>query len=317
MTVKFGTYGGRLGWWLRVHFSKYTSWAYLESEYQLRKRLYKKYINAFDKYQESKREMWLPCLISIETINRCNSTCDFCPVNVNVETRPFQKMDEALFHKIIRELAEEGYDGYLNLYINNEPFMDMRIIEWYKFAKTNLPKAKMLLYTNGLLLTEERFEKIIPYIDKMVINNYSEKLSLHNNIKAILDLCNSKEKYKCKDISIQIRYIHEILTNRAGNAPNKNKGRRIHKICILPYTDLSIYPDGTVGICCNDALEKTNLGNVTNRSLREIWESDIYKKLRKQLSSDRSTVKFCACCDFIDAGIRNSFMKERLRINRK
>ena len=221
-------------------------------------------------------------------------------------------MDEELFRKIIEELSRLNYDGYLNLYVNNEPFMDSRIEDWYRYAKEHLPNAKMLLYTNGTFITKERFEKIIPYIDKMIINNYSETLSLHKNIKELYTLVKAKSEYWDKDITIQIRYIKEILTNRAGSAPNKSHKKRNSKICIMPFTDFTIFPDGTVGLCCNDALEKTNYGNLKDKTLIEIWTSAQYKNLRKIIGSNRDEYVFCQGCDFVDAGIRNSFMKARL-----
>lgn len=310
--VKCVTYGGRIGWFLRKHFSRYTSRAYLECQYLLRKRLFKDYISFFEG-KASTGTVILPCLISIETINRCNSSCSFCPANKNDDKRPFAKMDEQLYRKIISELAELHYDGYLNLYVNNEPFMDVRIEDWYRYAKEKLPDAKMLLYTNGTLLTTERFEKIAPYIDKMIINNYSEYLKLHRNIQELYEFIQKSPHYREKDITVQIRYIKEILTNRAGEAPNKKQKKASGKICIMPFTDFTVYPDGTVGLCCSDALEKTNYGNVRDSSLYDIWRSTVYTELRKTIGRNRDAYGFCKGCDFVDAGIRNQFMTGRLR----
>ena len=226
--IKCVTYAGRAGWFLRKHFSKYTSQVYLEVQYTLRKRLFQKYVRAFTAQQNS-GDAWMPCLISIETINRCNSTCSFCPANRKEDRRPFAKMEEGLFHKIIHELEEAAYDGYLNLYVNNEPFMDTRIEEWYRYAKEHLPKAKMLLYTNGTLMTSDRFRKIIPYIDKMIINNYTENYKIHDNIQKIIELVKAKKKYWNKDITVQIRFIQEILTNRAGGLRTIRKQKKAEK----------------------------------------------------------------------------------------
>lgn len=312
MPVKCVTYGGRAGWFLRKHFSKYTSELYLGVQYYLRKHLFSQYIDTFNR-NVHKEGKYLPCLISVETINRCNSTCSFCPANCKADTRPFQKMEESLFHKIIKELSELNYSGYLNLYVNNEPLMDKRIEAWYGYAREHLPNAKMLLYTNGLLLTKERFNKLIPNIDKMIINNYSEKLELHKNVKELFGYIKSEPGLSQKDITIQIRYIKEILTNRAGESPNKAAKRIIRKVCIMPFTDFTIYPDGRVGLCCSDALEKTCYGNIKDSSIKEIWYGDVYKLLREKIGKDRSLYNFCKECDFVDAGIRNGFMKEMLK----
>ena len=39
--------------------------------------------------------------IEIETINRCNGTCSFCPINRNDDTRILHKMSDELFYNII------------------------------------------------------------------------------------------------------------------------------------------------------------------------------------------------------------------------
>lgn len=306
------TYGGKIGWFLRKYFSQYTSYAYLKLQFALRRKLYKNYIKLFNQ-RTAENNCFLPCLISIETINRCNSSCSFCPANIKNETRPFQKMDEALFKKIIAELKELNYSGYLNLYVNNEPFMDKRIEDWYRYAKEQLPKAKMLLYTNGTLLTEERFCKIIPYIDKMIINNYTTTMSLHPNVQKLFNFVKNTKEYWNKDITIQIRYINEILTNRSGVAPNKKELMYNNEICVMPFTDFTIYPNGTVGLCCSDATEKTCLGNINNESIFSVWTGKTYQNLREKIANGRSNYPFCKGCDFVDAGIRNMFIKQQLK----
>ena len=41
--------------------------------------------------------------IEIETVNRCNGKCSFCPVNANEPQREYAKMSTELFYKIIQE----------------------------------------------------------------------------------------------------------------------------------------------------------------------------------------------------------------------
>ena len=61
------TYGGYVGWTLRKYFSKYTSKAYIEWQYAVRKHLFKKYMLWFYSEIERKGSVPLPGLISIET----------------------------------------------------------------------------------------------------------------------------------------------------------------------------------------------------------------------------------------------------------
>ena len=82
-----------------------------------------------------------PTHIEIETINRCNSTCSFCPVSRLIDPRAGARMTEETYRGIIEELCEWNYTGTLNLFSNNEPFLDKRIIEFVNIARENLPDA--------------------------------------------------------------------------------------------------------------------------------------------------------------------------------
>jgi MoaA/NifB/PqqE/SkfB family radical SAM enzyme len=83
----------------------------------------------------------LPHSIEIETINRCNSTCNFCPVNRFSDPRSLTRMPETLFHKIIDDLAAHDFSGNLSLFSNNEPFLDKRIFDFAAYARVTLPRA--------------------------------------------------------------------------------------------------------------------------------------------------------------------------------
>lgn len=124
--------------------------------------------------------------VEIETINRCNGTCDFCPVSKQRDIRKFQIMSKDLFEKIIGQLSDIKYSGKLALFSNNEPFLDPDIIKRHKYAREKLPEARMHLFTNGTLLNLHSFVEIIEYLDELVIDNYHQDLKLIKPCKDIV-----------------------------------------------------------------------------------------------------------------------------------
>ena len=160
--------------------------------------------------------------------------------------------------------------------------------------------------TNGLLLDIDKVKSIIPYVDQLIINNYCLDMKMHDNIKVIYDYVKAHpEEFKDVDILIQIRYLKEVLTNRAGSAPNKqSKGKIIKETCLMPFTDLWIMPNGKLGICCCDNFEVTDLADLSKVSLKDGWNSAKYRELREALVEGRQNYPFCKYCDFIDAGLR-------------
>lgn len=129
-------------------------------------------------------------------------------------------MEEGLFHKIIHELQEMDYHGRLALFSNNEPFLDKRIIEWNKYARVHLPNARMHLFTNGTLLSLEKFIEIIPLLDELIIDNYTKDLHLLKNCEDIVDYCEKHAELKSK-VTIVPRSPEEIRTTCGGDAPNR------------------------------------------------------------------------------------------------
>lgn len=242
--------------------------------------------------------------IEIETINRCNNDCSFCPVNRNDDTRPFLKMEEALFEKIINELADMDYRGYISIFSNNEPLIDVRIYSFIEYAKKKLPNAVHCLYTNGMLLDEEKYLKLTSNLDYLVIDNYNDDLKLLDNIAPIVEKYKDEES-SCK-VSILIRKKNQVLLNRGGEAPNRDKGDEFTSSCVLPFMQMIIRPDGKVSRCCQDALAKTTLGDVSGTSVKQVWESEEYNEFRKNLIlKGRNSIDFCKNCDSF--GVSNYF----------
>ena len=235
--------------------------------------------------------------IEIETLNRCNGKCSFCPVNALAPQRKYAKMDGKLFRKIIDELSEIDYRGNINLFSNNEPFLDERIYEFAEYTRNKVPKAKISILTNGLLLNIDNVDKILPYIDLLYIDNYSDSFKLLPTVKQIYDYGKNKVDY-VKKILISVRLQNEILSTRGGESPN-NKTNKINAKCTLPFKQIVVRPDGKISLCCNDALGKMTLGDVNTDSLMNIWLSDMYRNIRHSIQKNgRTKIKLCENCDF-------------------
>lgn len=311
MPVKMHNFMGRLGWNLQKMFPKLTSESYLKMQFLSRGKAQKDFI----KYFMDKGEIPYPNVVNLETINRCNNTCAFCTANKNEEKRSYMRMEDALFYKIIDQLKEWGYQGYLTLYGNNEPWLDTRIVEFHKYCREQLPDCFIFMSTNGLLLDIEKVKQITPYVDQLIINNYCEDMKLFPNIKEIYEYVEGHpEEFADVEILIQMRYSKAVLTNRAGSAPNKKNTQKVIKeTCLMPFTDMFIFPNGKLGICCCDNFEVTNLADLNETSIDQAWNSIKYQELRQAITTGRQNYAFCKHCDFIDAGLRMDLVNDVLK----
>ena len=240
--------------------------------------------------------------IEIETMNRCNGSCRFCPVNKNDDQRPYAKMSEDLFLKIIKQLQENNYSGYIGLYSNNEPFLDNRIEKFIMIAKEYLPDACHYIITNGTLLTLERFKLVIDSLDRIIIDNYDNAFEFHKNVKDIYLYCLENDELRNK-VRIVKRSADQVLTSRGGTAPNREKfkvsGWLSNVSCQYPFSQMIVRPDGKVSLCCNDALGYYTLGDLNKQSLSDVWNNQDYYEIRKKIIRGRKNIEICRGCDTI------------------
>lgn len=241
--------------------------------------------------------------IEIETINRCNNDCSFCPVSKGNDIREPMRMPEELFYKIIDELAEMEYKGYLSLFSNNEPFLDTRILDFLSYAVEKLPDAIHAMYTNGMLLTKEKYLKLTELLNYLVIDNYNDEFALNEPIRQIAEMEQENPRKSKASVRVEVRKKNQVLSNRGGTAPNKPGTTVYGAACILPFMQMVIRPDGKVSRCCQDAYGRVTVADVSSQSIREAWESPAYCQTRKSMLADgRGMVKGCGHCDVFGLG---------------
>ncbi|MAM68350.1 MAG: radical SAM protein [Rhodospirillaceae bacterium] len=256
------------------------------------------WITQREKFEKLSDRAEMPTHIEIETVNRCNSTCSFCPVNRLVDPRDGARMTEDTFQEIIDELRDWNYTGTLNLFSNNEPFLDKRIFDFIDIARKNLPDAYIQIITNGTLLTPEKAVAALENLTNMVINNYAPTHELHDNLKKVVEHLETNRPDLAAKVTVGYRSTEEVKTNRAGNAPNRNKLPTIFRSrCAYPFVQMVVRPDGKVSMCCNDALGQETLGDVAQDGLRKAWNDPVRKELQELMIAGRHKIDLCATCD--------------------
>ena len=160
-----------------------------------------------------------------------------------------------------------------------------------------LPNARMHLFTNGTLLTLDKFIELIKYLDELIIDNYQQDLRLHKNSQRIADYCNEHMELKEK-VTIVLRKPHEILTSRGGDAPNRTEMPSYADAkCVLPFKQMIVRPDGKVSLCCNDPYGKCTLGDLNMESLTDVWYGKAFEEVRTRILKGRGELSHCSHCD--------------------
>ncbi|MGH8556777.1 MAG: radical SAM protein, partial [Methylococcales bacterium] len=98
--------------------------------------------------------------VEIEVFTYCNRACWFCP-NSHIDRRSTNRyMDEGLYLRILRELAEIEYAQTITYSRYNEPLSDRIILKRLRQARAELPNVYLSTYTNGDYLTREYLDEL-------------------------------------------------------------------------------------------------------------------------------------------------------------
>lgn len=136
-----------------------------------------------------KKHLEYPVMVAIETTNKCNATCWFCPITegskrpptepgallqlgkknqpvpvddtatFNLMKRPLGYMDDQLFEKIIDDCRQFPLRR-IEPYLHGEPFMDRKILDRIAYINKQLPRTEVHLFSNGSLLTKKTVERL-------------------------------------------------------------------------------------------------------------------------------------------------------------
>ena len=164
------------------------------------------------------------------------------------------------------------------------------------------------------------FDKAITNIEALINSSYKKNLFVEF----------TKQKENASELNDFIRYwkgrgipiLFFNITNRAGGIENFEKHRmnaektflfnrfkkiiaqKIIKCCPLVLTTFTIRSNGDVVICCNDYTESLILGNINTSSIKDIWNSERYKKIRKQLYNKKyDEIPVCSSCSIFNEKI--------------
>ncbi|MGZ5509825.1 MAG: radical SAM/SPASM domain-containing protein, partial [Nitrososphaeraceae archaeon] len=189
---------------------------------------------------------------NIETYGFCNRKCSFCFNNDKFPKRKIGIMEEKLWKKIIDELASINFAGRISPYFYGEPLLDKRLPDLIQYARKKCKYSLILISTNGDLLSEDNFKKLIKSgVDRFLITNYEKKPQK-----------NLEELQKKYPYWIKLRNIDEFSKQNRAGMIYKRKNKNIDKPCLRASTQLVVNWNGDVLLCCNDYYAKYNFGNL-------------------------------------------------------
>ena len=130
----------------------------------------------------SKKNLKFPLLFQIQTVNRCNTSCQMCPYESTTAIEKYNLIENKLFKKIINEISQYKEAELIVLSLQNEPLADKTIINKAKYIKSIMPKIKIELVSNGYLLTPTIADDIYDIFDIVTLSIHAISESTYKKV---------------------------------------------------------------------------------------------------------------------------------------
>lgn len=267
---------------------------------------------------------YLPSNVYIEPTNACNLECAFCARHIL--SRKLGYMSLADFKMIINKFVAASFQPPLTITGNGEPLLNKAIFSMIKYAKEK--NLNISLISNSTFLTESNIIKLIAsgldryqtMFDSLNKEAY-EKIRYKSNyektkqrlinfiekneqvghpifmslglVKTSINKDIEKTKSFWESFPIDNFLISPLLSLQADSRlyeeSVKDIDMSVYKICVVPFTDMSISYNGDVVLCPIDFNNVYVVGNVFKEELQEIWNGKHAQKLRKALLDNNLT----------------------------
>ena len=202
-----------------------------------------------------------------------------CPVSLQ-KTKKI--LSSKIVKKVIKELGNNNYQGFIAFHRYNEPLGDPRLFEFISYVKKYCSKAMVRILTNGFYLTQEIIDQFkISGIEVLEVSGYGMKeYTRLSKLKA----------------DFPYRVFYAIFDNR--KSLYEKKKINLSKPCFAQLNDITINCEGKLGLCCLDWKNNHIFGDLKKISLKKILNNPSFLQVYKNLTQGKRNLDLCSRCDW-------------------
>lgn len=297
---------------------------------------YIRYREEFAKAGQMSFEPGFPIYIMLEQSYRCNLRCISCIHGYPEKRQQFSMkepfMPWALYEKIVLEGEEHGCPS-ISTHNNDEPLLLKDLEKRISFARKH-GFMDVIMTTNGVLFTEDRIKSVIDAgvtrilfsIDALTRETYDRVRpggDFNKVLKALEVALNYRETQRLDLPIIRVSFVpnrvnqHEMAAFfekyagmvdyidiqpfcsyydvNADLAPRDAEKIADYR-CNCPWRYAIVRADGDVLPCPNFYGTELTMGNLYQNSLYEVFNSEAYRTLRKDLKAGVFNNAACTAC---------------------
>jgi radical SAM protein with 4Fe4S-binding SPASM domain len=240
----------------------------------------------------------LPVAIEISINGACNRRCKFCPrVDENKYPNILESLDFDVYKRVIESLERNSFSGVLQFVGFCEPLLTRNLVDYFRIVPKNI---KIDLVSNLDIIPD--FDELHEAgLDNLMVSVYDGDVRYEELNRLIPD------KYLNSLVFLRKRYSvdnWETLSNRAGAVDLESLGLKretlpLSKPCYFPFYKMFIDYNGDVLICSHDWDKHLIVGNVHHEDIYDIWWSDTFMNVRRNLLESKRNHLPCQNCNVI------------------
>lgn len=270
-----------------------------------------------------------PPRVLIDFALKCNLRCGMCPVWGSDDEESIESIKGLMSLENARRLIDEisVQKPLVHPCLYGEPLLAPNLKDHIIQIKS--AGMTFALNTNGLSLTEGMAEFFVEQeIDSVMFSLDSVTPDTLKKVRGIRSLARIEkavmlmlkirgDKIKPRigvSFTIQDANRHEVdafVKRWVGVVDVVRTGRifedgkfqgldapKERMACPVLYKTMPIHNDGTVTVCCLDGMRTTNMGNVFETSVKEVWKGEEFTKMRYlHETAQWDEIPFCNSCN--------------------
>lgn len=221
--------------------------------------------------------------VTFELSNLCNYAIIHpkCPASKFTEKIVLRK---AIVLDTLDALGAAQYSGWITFYAYSEPLIDPRFQAFVERAKKSCPTSKVMVTTNGYMLTPEMADELGEAgLDFARVSAYTDEEFAR--LSAI----------KSKSMKIHVRRMGgDKWRSRLGNYTDPIN--HLTAPCFAPLIDVRITTRGKVGLCCVDYENRHTFADLAATPFLEVMRSGILQAEFDRLTRGDRHLDLCRRC---------------------
>ena len=276
--------------------------------------------------------------LNFDVCTFCNHKCSFCS-NSDDRTIKYQtSLDE--FQKVMLNVLQYVECDELGLSAKGEVLVNNDFTKIVRSCKEDFQIPYIYISSNGALLDEKKAIEIIDAgmdsikfsinavtresykevhkVDdfEKVIKNYKSLINLKRHkypklkifLSSVIDM--SKEALESSFRALLGEEDYALIDGVSLYALTYTPKFEVHsdaKVtskCSIPFRELYINSDGTLGLCCKDYFDEVNFGSLLEHDFMDVYNSEAFKEVREMhKKSEFPDGHLCKNCLLFDGGM--------------